>query len=921
MLAAMGSVLYFVVNDADTSPSCMQLWKTDGSAAGTTKMGAFESCQGRVAALFVASNALYWTIQDTHNCSTVPPAVLYCTDAPLFYVPINYQVWRTDGTISGTIQLGDFPFHKAMCTRYGCFSNTEPTPPDHFVEYAGKVYFRADRGGESTGDFSIYSQDIWNTDGTISGTSKVNFGTLSLHPFDLIAFKGMLHLLSFDIVNGLLQLAATDGTVTETRIITTFLTSAFSGAYARNTFTIYNNQLFFNSNTGTDDELWKSDGTTAGTVRVKDINPGTASSSPSNLVVMNGLLIFQAYSSTGFGLWTTNGTAAGTQKIMNMQPCDGHFISTSMIGINSRLLFWQWELAHGCEPWVSDLTAANPVMLNDTNAQPESAKIADMIQVGDVAYFTALDGNRRLLWRSDGTLTGTLPLKDLGIDTYSVGGSVSDLFVPADNRLFFFVNEGLNFGLWVSDGTVSGTQKLASVDLSGRQELWRTGFKNKLLFTAFHSSLGGELWISDGTPAGTKVLKDICLGTGSSFPAHFVAANNQVYFQADDCVHGRELWRSDGTAAGTMMIKDLTPNADTNIDFAVPVGDKLFFATNNGLRPPWISEWVTDGTAAGTVFLHQIQNTCANARKGWALGTQLIYEVFACVTVLSQLWRSDGTVTGTISLAQAPGSTWFDATVVNGVWYGVVPASNHTLLLWRSDGSVNGTYQFSAIPFSGIFPNIALPPTPFKGHVLFGTLEPTYTQLWWTDGSIANTYQLPSISPIIQGPLVINDRLLWHGPDESGSDQLRSLVFPNEVSSDLHADATAFANTQSIGLLGEVRARYGNWGLTSAPSFTLTAELAPGLTYVSDTLGISPTLTGQHLTWVLTDTALGQHAFNIQVQLPLSGTLETRYPVTLTLTSAQDSDPTDNIARVDVVTARPIYVPIVQEVFCLVVVC
>ncbi|MDM5264785.1 hypothetical protein PF327_11355, partial [Sulfurovum sp. XTW-4] len=41
-------------------------------------------------------------------------------------------------------------------------------------------------------------------------------------------------------------------------------------------------------------ELWKSDGTEAGTVLVKDINPGTAGSDPQQLAAVNGILYFSA---------------------------------------------------------------------------------------------------------------------------------------------------------------------------------------------------------------------------------------------------------------------------------------------------------------------------------------------------------------------------------------------------------------------------------------------------------------------------------------------------------------------------------------------------------------------------------------------------------------------------------------------------
>ena len=46
--------------------------------------------------------------------------------------------------------------------------------------------------------------------------------------------------------------------------------------------------LFFSANDATGRELWKSDGTSAGTTQLKDINSGVANSDPKELTDVNG---------------------------------------------------------------------------------------------------------------------------------------------------------------------------------------------------------------------------------------------------------------------------------------------------------------------------------------------------------------------------------------------------------------------------------------------------------------------------------------------------------------------------------------------------------------------------------------------------------------------------------------------------------
>jgi ELWxxDGT repeat protein len=80
------------------------------------------------------------------------------------------------------------------------------------------------------------------------------------------------------------------------------------------------NTLYFPATDAAGSELWKTNGTAAGTVMVKDIASGSGSSTPRNFVAANGLVFFAALDAAGVELWKTDGTEAGTLRVRDISP-------------------------------------------------------------------------------------------------------------------------------------------------------------------------------------------------------------------------------------------------------------------------------------------------------------------------------------------------------------------------------------------------------------------------------------------------------------------------------------------------------------------------------------------------------------------------------------------------------------------------
>jgi ELWxxDGT repeat protein len=382
-------------------------------------------------------------------------------------------------------------------------------------------------------------------------------------------------------------------------------------------FTQVNGTIFFTADDGVHGrELWKSDGTEAGTMMVKDINPGAGSSSPLVLRNENGTLYFRANDGVdGTQLWKSDGTEAGTVMVTDINPLGNSSID---IGpeINGTVFFAANDGVHGRELWKTDGTAAGTMMVTDLNPGAGDGIYAFLPELNGTVLFIGNNGTTGFeLWKSDGTAAGTVLVKDINVGPN--GSLGSDDFAVVNGTLFLTADDGVHGKeLWKTDGTAAGTVMVADINPgSGASDpLTLTDVNGTLFFTAADGVHGRELWKSDGTTAGTVMVADINPGPNSSLASYgevpLTNVNGTLFFPADDGVHGWEIWKSDGTAAGTVLVADLQPGSANGIEFVGSIqsfgevasaNGLYFFNFNSAASRPDKGLWQSDGTAAGTV--------------------------------------------------------------------------------------------------------------------------------------------------------------------------------------------------------------------------------------------------------------------------------------------------------------------------------
>src|SRR5204862_289487 len=102
-------------------------------------------------------------------------------------------------------------------------------------------------------------------------------------------------------------------------------------------FTSYMGALYFLVNTNGHEQVWTSDGTEAGTTLFEDIHPGPMGAELTKFVVINGTLMFQAENGVRahlLALWRSDGTTEGTriQEIRGATSASSHPIYLTAAG-------------------------------------------------------------------------------------------------------------------------------------------------------------------------------------------------------------------------------------------------------------------------------------------------------------------------------------------------------------------------------------------------------------------------------------------------------------------------------------------------------------------------------------------------------------------------------------------------------------
>lgn len=394
--AVLGRTVFFAASDGKNG---LELWKSRGTEAGTA------------------------LVKDVFpGDKDADPRSLTVVDGTLFFIADDgahgRELWKTDGTADGTVLVKDI--------RPG----VESSGAASLTAVGRTLFFVADDG--------VHGPELWTSDGTEAGTVLVKDLVPGAQGSGLGSLAALGDTLYFAADGGPheAELWKSNGTGAGTeRVAVIRVIESDPGEQLVRGLTAVGNTLYFfaGSPYGAQWDLWKSDGTGQGTVRVRTLtlSPEDYTAGPVTMTPSGGLVYFR--SGDGGSLWRSDGTPTGTFVVRHAS--DARWLTD----LGGKLLFTSWDDASGYELWRSDGTVAGTAMVEDIRSGGDSSAPFWLTAVdGKVLFSAETAESGRELWSSDGTRDGTRLLQELVPGTASVDPS---WLTPVGPRVFFIATD------------------------------------------------------------------------------------------------------------------------------------------------------------------------------------------------------------------------------------------------------------------------------------------------------------------------------------------------------------------------------------------------------------------------------------------------------------------------------------------------
>lgn len=672
------NLLVFPRSSAPDAPA--QLWRTDGTAAGTVpvlKYGLANGAGVNGRLVQFGTRALFVTA-DADGASSL---------------------WITDGSGGGT-------------TRLRTFRGATDGVPSNFVVAQSVVFFSAQLGSDANDP----GKELWVTDGTADGTrmvADVASGPVSSSPLGIATFGNGL-VFEYTLASGQRGVALTNATNTGAVVVNvapynarttptpaagpigTDIMLAVSGTYTRvdvNTGDVgptimndfsgapfvesFGNLCLISNSTSFQGIAARTDGTSIGTVRIG--LSGGIGRVTTPIFRTPTSVVLPVHAINGLELWRSDLTDVGTSRLVSLS----QGVATNLVrGVVAGGKFWILASSLTSSGWWSSDGTADGTKSVLSGSRFEFSRVSRMYDGGTFACFWQTDRNsegrvRQVLSSSDGTADGTHVIGEF----VSTRPSLGPVIGRVGAKLVFNVqSHETGNALWVTDGTAAGTRPLAESKgyTDSTSCLGSAAIDGAVISLVQRPGEAMELWRARGTRwdllhtfAADERLYRPYLPLSIGRRAVFVIARGNV----------RELWSTDGTENGTVRVADVLSVSSGAASMFVRVGERVCFLSRNG---PTLYLKATDGTSEGTVDLLTLSsNPFANAMYFGAGNGHLYY------SSSPNLWITDGTAAGTRLVSGTFSTLGSGESISVFDRYAVLIRAGTSSGLWRLDSATD----------------------------------------------------------------------------------------------------------------------------------------------------------------------------------------------------------------------------------------
>jgi len=461
-----------VLFTANTTANGYELWQTEGAKSNTLLLKDINT-------VATASSSLIFTfdLEDTINNKLV----FWANDGIH-----GIEQWATDGTNNGTILLKDI-YPGPRSGNGSGFYNFQGYLIGPYLPINNRLNNYDYFFGQSNPN--VYA--LYKTQGTPATTSfATDFGPLTtgLTPLGVTINSDKKKLFALittpDRIGGLY---AYNGSAQPSLLKDKFRT-AFARIREGYILSAGDNTYFFVDPGNSDDgfELWKTDGTVAGTKIVAPLYKGRYAAYINYMINYKNKLFFMGssgYLHTGTDpnyepgtqyLWQSDGTASGTTRVKKVALSEQPLVIS-----NNKLYFIASDDTNGEELWVTDGTEAATHMVKNIAPGTAGSGISSQVDFKGSLYFIANNGTTQGIWKTNGTDTGTVFIT-----------KASSSLVKGDDKLYFILNNKI----WQSDGTSAGTKQMDTSSLTGITPYNLLYAYNRLYFIATNYTYGTELY-------------------------------------------------------------------------------------------------------------------------------------------------------------------------------------------------------------------------------------------------------------------------------------------------------------------------------------------------------------------------------------------------------------------------------------------